>query len=165
MADDDGLDGLADRALALRKGGAAWDTIADKVNMPATLVAAMVADRLLDNPDVEYEIEIRLDLARLDALLVPAYRAGTKGDPKAIDQALKILARRGELLSELDVADPSGARMDHVEGDTDPDDAPPVTLTPAETLARIRDQAVAGAGSSAVLRLVEDDPEADDDDD
>ncbi|MFI2216538.1 hypothetical protein ACH47B_06600 [Rhodococcus sp. NPDC019627] len=153
----EGLDTLADKVLALRLKGASWDSIADRHNMPVNLVSAMVADRLLDSPAVAHEVEVRLDLARLDALLVPAYRSGTKGDPKSIDLSLKILARRGELLSELDAAEPAGRDLVPEDGAA-LDDVPEV-LSPAEKLARIRDAATAGA---TVLQLVS---EVDDDDD
>ena len=159
--DDDGLDTLADKALALRLRGSSWDSIADRLNMPANLVSAMVADRLLGAPAVAHEVEIRLDLARCDALLVPAYRNGTKGDPKSIDQALKILARRGELLSELDAAPPAGAGLDQLDDD-DVEDRAPVSLSPAERLARIRDTAAAGVSGATVFRIVPDDDEDDD---
>lgn len=158
--DVDEVDTLAEKALRFRLGGASWETIGGRLNIPVNLVSALVADRLLTDPEVAHDIEIRLDLARLDALLVPAYRAGTKGDPKSIDLSLKILARRAELLSELDMSDPSGAQLDQVDGGED--SAPAEPLSPAESLARIRDRAAAGVDGATVLQIV---PEVDDDDD
>lgn len=161
--DDEGLDTLADKALALRLRGSSWESIAGRLNLPANLVSTMVADRLLDTPAVEHEVEIRLDLARLDALLVPAYRNGTKGDAKSIDQALKILARRGELLSDLDAAPPAGVGLDQLnDDDDDAEDRAPASLSPADRLARIRDTAASSVSGATVFRIVQDDEEDDD---
>ncbi|OZF41905.1 hypothetical protein [Rhodococcus sp. 14-2470-1a] len=159
MADDETV---AERALRMRKSGSSWQTIEESTNMPAALLAELVADLLLGSPELSRDIEVRLDLARLDELLVPVWRYAKKGDPKSVDQAMKILNRRHELLSELGSA---GAALDppaDVDGDDGPapDDRPAAPVTPADYLARVR-RAAAGATAPA-LHLVEDDDEDDD---
>ncbi|WP_052060177.1 hypothetical protein [Rhodococcoides fascians] len=156
MADDETV---AERALRMRKSGSSWATIEESAGLPAAVLAEMVADLLVASPEVTRDIETRLDLARLDELLVPVWRYAKKGDPKSVDQAMKILNRRHELLSELggsSVELPAGAEAGDEDGPA-PEDRPAVAVTPADYLASVR-RAAAGSAAPA-LRLVEDDDE------
>lgn len=147
---------VAASALRMRMKGSSWQKIEDEAGLPAAVLAEMVADLLLATPEVPHEIELRLDLARLDSLLVPVWRTAARGDLKSVDQAMKILARRGELLSELGVEPPALPGDGEADGPSgSPEDRPAVTVSPAEHLARVRR---AAAGSAApVLQLVADD--------
>lgn len=154
---------IAADLLRRRKSGASWATIADAVGLSPGLCAELVADALLADPAVPAEIETRLDLARLDSLLVPVWRNASRGDTKSVDQALKILGRRGELLSALAEAGVPGVDPDEVEdGETDASDRPALRAeSPGEYLARVRSQA---AGGAAVFHLVRGDQGDDEED-
>lgn len=153
MAEDETV---AARALRMRMKGSSWHAIEDAAGLPAAVLAELVADLLLATPEVPRDIELRLDLARLDSLLVAVWRTASRGDPKSVDQSMKILARRGELLSELGVEPPAAGDVGGAgEPSGSPEDRPAVTVSPAEHLARVR-RAAAGSAAPA-LHLVEDD--------
>lgn len=156
---------LALHVLQRRKAGADWNTVAASIGLPVELCASMLADALLAMPDVPQEIEVRLDLARLDSLLVPVYRSASRGDAKAVDQALKILAQRGKMLAELADLGVAGIDPDELPAD-DVDDVPvPVVESAGAYLARVRRDAVASADGATVFQLVRNDDEGDNDDD
>lgn len=148
---------LAADLLRRRKSGASWATIADAVGLSPSLCAELVADALLADPGVPAEIDTRLDLARLDSLLVPVWRSATRGDTKSVDQALKILARRGELLSALAEAGVPGVDPDELpEDEDDADSVARPAESPGAYMARVRRGAAEAVGGATVFRIVRD---------
>ena len=164
--DGDELPGLAGQILARRLQGSSWSTIAEQFGMDAGHVAEFVMDALLSTPKVSAEVEVRLDLERLDALFVGVYKPGKRGDTSAVGQALKILelrSKRLQQLAELEAGTPAAPDVD-----ADAPAAPVEPESPAAALARIKRReaaAVSASRGSAALHLIRGDDEGNEDDD
>lgn len=157
--------GLALDMLDRKLKGSSWSTIAEQFGMDPRHVAEFVADALLAEPKVAAEIEVRLDLARLDKLLVSVWRTAVKGDPKSVDQSMKILELRTKRLGQLAELEAPAPSPSAEPADQDAPAALGEPESPAVALARVRDReraAVAASRGGAALHLIRDD-EGDDD--
>lgn len=90
----------AQMAFELRKAGASYELIAEKLNYANAKSVSNTIYRVLrskyDPDDVE-EV-VNLELQRLDALQLVAWRRAKEGDLAAIDRILKIMERRSSYL-------------------------------------------------------------------
>ena len=108
----DDLDSLpkgykAQMAFELRKTGASYELIADKLSYASAKSAESAIRRVLNDkykPDDVEEV-VQMELARLDALQLIAWRRAKEGDLSALDRILKIMERRAKYLG-LDTAEP-----------------------------------------------------------
>jgi len=107
-------------ALELRLGGATYEQIAARLgykNRSGALRAVLRSlDRLIEPQDVERMR--RLELERLDRLLLGIWFSAVRGDAQAIDRALKILERRARLLGldapvRQELSGPGGGPIQH----------------------------------------------------
>ena len=97
----------AHMAFELRKAGASYELIAEKLNYASAKSAESSIRRVLANkyqPD-DVEDVVQIELARLDALQLIAWRRAKDGDLSAIDRILKIMERRAKYLG-LDTTEP-----------------------------------------------------------
>jgi hypothetical protein len=101
------------QALTLRKGGATYDQIAQRLERPVSTVKLAVKRALerLESETGELAVEMRrIEGERLDALLLGLWGKATKGDLQAVDRALKIHFARVKLFGlELPPAQGEGA--------------------------------------------------------
>ena len=86
------------KALQLREGGAPYKKIASILGISEGMAFRDVRDALHEITREDAENLLTLELARLDALWIPAYAEGRKGNLKAAQTALKIHERRCRLL-------------------------------------------------------------------
>ncbi|APT92701.1 hypothetical protein CPHO_07135 [Corynebacterium phocae] len=90
------------RAVNLRMAGVSYRDIGDRLGIDALEVEDMVA-RYLEAASAESaDVRVRLDLARLDALLAGVWKLASRGDSTAVAQALKITGQRAQLLARLE---------------------------------------------------------------
>lgn len=93
------------KALEYRKLGLSYAQIAEKLSMNSPQVAWNAVESALRRVLKEPAEAVReIELARLDAMFVPAYMNATKGDLAAISACISIMNRRGRLLG-IDMAD------------------------------------------------------------
>lgn len=87
------------QALILRRGGATFEQIAERLGYASRKGAHKAVSTALRRLVQEPAEELRaLELDRLDALHRAVWPAAMAGDVKAVDRALKIMARRVRLL-------------------------------------------------------------------
>ena len=88
------------RALTLRLAGGDYDGIAEQLKITRGEAEAFVDAELakLDRPSENTE---RLDLARLDTMLMSLWPKVRQGDVKAITEAGKIMDRKRELAATV----------------------------------------------------------------
>ena len=87
------------QALELRKAGASFQAIADRLGYRSASGAYAAVKAALRDTLREPAQELReLELARLDSALLAIWRRVQDGDDKAIDRLLGIMKRRSELL-------------------------------------------------------------------
>ena len=87
------------QALELRKAGATYQAIADQLGYANARGAHKAVASALKATLREPADEVRdLEVARLDAMLLPLWRRVQQGDERAVDRALKIMERRARLL-------------------------------------------------------------------
>ena len=94
-------------AFELRKAGASYDLIAEKLQYASAKSAEGAIRNRLKNmykPD-DVEDVVNMELARLDSLQLVAWRRAKEGDLAAIDRILKIMERRAQYLG-LDKKEP-----------------------------------------------------------
>ena len=97
----------AQMAFQLRQAGASYELIAEKLNYATAKSAESSIRRVLNaryKPDDVEEV-VQMELARLDALQLIAWRRAKEGDLSAIDRILKIMERRAKYLG-LDTTEP-----------------------------------------------------------
>ena len=94
-------------ALALRRSGVSTASIAQHLGVSPRTVQTWVREALHAIPQEEADDLRRLEVERLDAIMVPQMRAALAGDGQAVDRVLKIMERRARLLG-LDEARPGG---------------------------------------------------------
>jgi hypothetical protein len=90
----------AQMAFELRKAGAPYGLIADKLGYKNDHTCESAIRRVLSlkyKPD-DVETVVDMELARLDALQLVAWRRAKDGDLSAIDRILKIMERRSQYL-------------------------------------------------------------------
>lgn len=85
------------QAVELRKAGATYNQIGQTLECDPTTVSRMIATHMKQlNEPVE---ELRaLELERLDALQMPAWKQAREGNLRAIETVLRIMERRAKLL-------------------------------------------------------------------
>jgi hypothetical protein len=87
------------QALELRKAGVTYEVIAGQLGYANASGARKAVVSALKATLREPAAELReLELARLDAMLLPLWRPVQAGDEKAVDRALRIMERRARLL-------------------------------------------------------------------
>ena len=87
------------QALELRKAGATYQAIADQLGYSNARGAHKAVASALKATLREPADEVRdLEVARLDAMLLPLWWRVQQGDERAVDRALKIMERRARLL-------------------------------------------------------------------
>ena len=87
------------QALELRKAGVTYEVIAGQLGYANASGARKAVVSALKATLREPAAELReLELARLDAMLLPLWRRVQAGDEKAVDRALRIMERRARLL-------------------------------------------------------------------
>lgn len=89
------------QALALRKAGATYQDISDRmgISVGAAHKAVMrVLHRLARDADEAGEVLRRLELDRLDALHLAVWQQAMRGKLGAVDRVLRIMERRARLL-------------------------------------------------------------------
>ncbi|MDQ0614805.1 hypothetical protein QF046_002446 [Microbacterium sp. W4I4] len=103
------LDRLTRRAEAfiLHRTGVDMATIAQRMDVHPKTVQRWIREEVQRIPEEEAEAIRALELARLDAILVPQMRLALAGDGYAVDRVLKIMERRARYLG-LDGAKPGG---------------------------------------------------------
>jgi hypothetical protein len=97
----------AQMAFELRKAGASYELIAEKLGYSNAKSAESSIRRVLASKYKPEDVEevVQLELARLDALQLIAWRRAKDGDLSAIDRILKIMERRAKYLG-LDTSEP-----------------------------------------------------------
>lgn len=87
------------QALLLRRGGASYDQIAQRLGYRDRASAYRAVLAALEQTLREPAEEVRaLELERLDALLLAHWPAATSGNVEATDRVLRIMERRARLL-------------------------------------------------------------------
>ncbi len=87
------------KALELRKAGVPYQTIADQLGYSDRGSAYNSVQTALKKTLAEPADEVRrLELERLDALLMGMYPQARKGNQGAVDRCLRIMERRAKLL-------------------------------------------------------------------
>ena len=90
----------AHMAFELRKAGASYELIAEKLNYANAKSAENSIRATLQRKYKPEDVEevVQMELARLDALQLVAWRRAKDGDLNAIDRILKIMERRSKYL-------------------------------------------------------------------
>lgn len=91
-----------DRCLQLRMAGASYAAIAGQLGIPLEEVERYVAEGVEALNSESSEVRARLELSRLDTLLMGIWSQAQRGDTAAVGQALKIIGQRTALLARLD---------------------------------------------------------------
>ena len=91
-----------DRALQLRMAGASYGAIAGQLGISRAEVEGYVQEGLAALNAESSEVRARLELSRLDTLLMGIWSQAQRGDTSAVGQALKIIGQRTALLARLD---------------------------------------------------------------
>ena len=106
------------RALELRKAGVPFQAIADQLGYRSSSGAFNAVKAALKATLREPADELReLEVARLDAMLLPLWRRVQSGDEKAVDRVLRIMERRARLLGldaprRQELSGPDGAPIE-----------------------------------------------------
>ena len=124
----------AQRALRMRVAGAGYDRIAAELRTTPARARAAVVDACADIETDPPETAARIELERLDIMRAGLRKAIARGDTKAIGQAMKIDARRDELIAAHTVADdgPSVADRLHAIKSQALDELPDATIHPID---------------------------------
>lgn len=109
------------RALELRKGGATYRQIGERLGVSEAQAHRDVCRALAGLQklcEAEAEVVRTLEIARLDALLVPMMRQALQGNQGAVDRVLRIAERRAKLLGldapvRQEVTGPGGGPIQH----------------------------------------------------
>lgn len=96
-------------AFALRRSGESFENIARHLGVSPKTVSTWVREAIAAIPQEEAEDLRKMELTRLDAVLVPQMRLALAGDGFAVDRVLKIMERRSKYLN-LDAATTAGIR-------------------------------------------------------
>lgn len=97
------------KCVGLRMAGATYESIAAQLKLPLEEVERLVEQGVSALSTESPEMRARLELARLDALLMGIWSQAQRGDTAAVGQALKIIGHRTAVLSRLDGANTGGA--------------------------------------------------------
>ncbi len=106
-------------ALELRKGGASYREIGKHLGVSEAQAHRDVCralEALNKVTETEAEVVRTLELARLDAMLMPMLRQAKQGNQGAVDRVLRIMERRAKMLGsdkaqKLEVTDKDGTPL------------------------------------------------------
>lgn len=90
-----------ERCVNLRMAGATYSAISEQLGIPVEEVERLVSEGVSALSSESPEIRARLDLARLDTLLMGIWKQASRGDTAAVTQALKITGQHASLLAHL----------------------------------------------------------------
>lgn len=131
------------KAIALRLAGVDFETIADRLDYASRQAAAKDVRRALEEYRAEESAAVEawreLEGQRLNRLQAAAWSAAVKGDLKAIETVLKVMAQRSKLL---------GLEAEKQRNDADIDDARSVLGRLARGIAAVVDEPL-GVGAEA----------------
>lgn len=96
-------------AFALRRAGESFENIGRHLGVSPQTVSIWVREAIANVPQEEADELRKMELTRLDAVLVPQMRLAIAGDGYAVDRVLKIMERRSKYLN-LDAATTAGIR-------------------------------------------------------
>ena len=96
-------------AFEMRRDGHSFEVIGQKLGVSPNTVSVWVREAIALIPTEEADELRRVELDRLDAMLVPQFKQALKGDGWAVDRVLKIMERRSRYLN-LDAATTAGIR-------------------------------------------------------
>ena len=135
-----GRDRTRERVVEMFLAGAAFSAIADAGGLAggADEAKTVVAEEMLSRSSTQGQV-VAAEIARLDALLTTVWPHARKGDPAAIDMALKISDRRIKAIALL----PESAATDNERGVT----------TPLDELNRRRAARGSGASRKGVAKV------------
>lgn len=105
----------AQRALRMRTAGIPYEKIADELGLTTAKAHEAVTDALQAQRGEDPGISTRIELERLDAMLVGLWKNVTRGDVKAVEQAMRISERRAELLATADKDTGGNGVGDHLD--------------------------------------------------
>jgi hypothetical protein len=89
----------AQQALRLRRAGAQYEDIAERVGYGSRRAAQRAVERELESHSAEDVAIVRtMEVERLDALLFAMWRKALGGDGWSVDRVLRIMERRSRLL-------------------------------------------------------------------
>ncbi|WP_194838229.1 hypothetical protein [Nocardia sp. XZ_19_369] len=91
--------GAPQHALQLRKAGVSYAKIAEQLDIAEADAYDMVT-AALQAPEEAPETRTRLDLERLDAMLLGLWKHIGQGDPKAVEQGLEVMRMRADMLAD-----------------------------------------------------------------
>lgn len=97
------------KVLELRKSGANFAQIGDRLNVSKTQAYKDFRDALKDVTQEPALDVLKIELERLDAMLLGLWRDARTGDTKAIGTVLKIMDRRAKYLGLDDAPAPDGS--------------------------------------------------------
>lgn len=95
------MTGQRDRVVNLLLAGGSVPQIADQLDIPEDEVFGLAQAGLTARTGLAGQDAARLDLARLDVLLMGIWKSAAHGDNTAVSQALKITQQRASLLDGL----------------------------------------------------------------
>lgn len=96
---------IASQALSRRLSGAGYAEIAAALGVSVDEAVAIVADRLAAGERESRATGVRLDLARLDAMLASLWPSVDLGDLNSVKASLDVMKQRAALLEQLDLPD------------------------------------------------------------
>lgn len=136
-----GRDRTRERVVEMFLAGAAFSAIADAVGLAggADEAKTVVAEEMRSRSSTQGQV-VAAEIARLDALLTAVWPHARKGDPAAIDMALKISDRRIKAIALL----PESAATETSE---------PGVSTPLDELNRRRAARGSGASRKGVAKV------------
>lgn len=89
------------RCVQLRMAGASYQSIAEQLHLSEESVERLVAEGVEALSGESAVTRARLDMARLDSLLLGIWKSAVRGDMEAVSLALKITGQRAGLLAQL----------------------------------------------------------------
>lgn len=101
-------DVAAQQALQLRKAGVGYAKIAEQLGVSQARAYDLVTAALRAREETA-DIRARLDLERLDAMLLGLWKRIGQGDAKAVAQGLEVMRMRADVLADRAAAGDSGA--------------------------------------------------------
>ncbi|WP_069164900.1 hypothetical protein [Nocardia altamirensis] len=104
----------AQQALQLRKAGVAYAKIAEQLGVTEARAYDLVTAALRAREEAP-ETRARLDLERLDAMLLGLWKRIGQGDPKAVEQGLEVMRMRGDVLADRAAAGDGTGVGDYLE--------------------------------------------------
>ncbi|CAM3952805.1 hypothetical protein NONI108955_01170 [Nocardia ninae] len=105
---------VAQQALQLRKAGVAYAKIAEQLGVSEAETYDLVTAALQAREEAP-ETRVRLDLERLDSMLLGLWKRIGQGDPKAVEQGLEVMRLRADMLAGRAAPGDGGEVGDYLE--------------------------------------------------